>query len=70
MSHQGHIEGHIHVDCPDSVQATMYSACSCCNAFLDDVKNNIYELQKSARENGLCTGCGGEWCSGGCDEDF
>jgi hypothetical protein len=69
MAHSNHIEGHIHVDCEDSAGATRYSACSCCNAFLDEVKVNVYELQQSAREQGLCPGCGGDWCAGGCDDE-
>ena len=70
MAHNGHIDGHIHVDCEDSAQATQYSACECCNGLLDEVKSNVYELQQSAREQGLCPGCGSDWCSGGCDEDW
>ena len=69
MAHSQHIEGHIHVDCEDSAGATLYSACGCCNAFLDEVKANVYELQQSAREQGLCPGCGGDWCPGGCDDE-
>jgi hypothetical protein len=68
-SHEGHIEGHIHVDCADSAQATMYSACGCCNGFLDQVAVNVAELQESAREQGLCTGCGSDWCAGNCDDE-
>jgi uncharacterized protein with PIN domain len=68
-SHVGHIEGHIHVNCEDSAQATRYSACSCCNGFLDQVKMKVAELQESAREAGLCPGCGSDWCSGGCDDE-
>lgn len=68
-SHIGHIEGHIHVDCEDSAQATRYSACGCCNGFLDQVNMNVAELQRSAREQGLCPGCGSDWCSGGCDDE-
>jgi hypothetical protein len=64
-----HIEGHIHVDCEESSYGTQYSMCECCNGFLDSVKNHVYELQQSAREAGLCPGCGGEWCSGGCDDE-
>jgi hypothetical protein len=68
-SHAGHIEGHIHVDCDDSGGATRYSACSCCNGFLDAVKVDVFELQQSAREQGLCSGCGSDWCWGGCDAE-
>lgn len=70
MAHNGHIDEHIHVDCEDSAGATRYSACSCCNGFLDEVKQNVYELQQSARELGLCPGCGSDWCSGGCDDEW
>ncbi len=70
MAHNGHIDEHIHVDCEDSAGATRYSACSCCNGFLDEVKQNVYELQQSAREQGLCPGCGSDWCSGGCDDEW
>lgn len=69
MSHQGHIDGHIHVDCPYSGGAAFYSACECCNSFLDSVKQNIYELQESASAQGLCRGCGSDWCAGGCDDE-
>ena len=70
MSHAGHIESHIHVDCEHSAGATRYSACICCNGFLDEVKVNVHELQQSALEAGLCPGCGSDWCAGGCDDEY
>lgn len=70
MAHSGHLDDHIHVECEDSAGATRYSACFCCNGFLDEVKQKVYELQESAREQGLCPGCGSDWCAGGCDEDW
>lgn len=70
MAHENHVEGHIHVECDESIQATAYSACSCCNGFLDEVNGNIYELQEAARAQGLCPGCGSDWCPGGCDDDW
>jgi hypothetical protein len=69
VSHDGHVDGHMHVDCDDSAGATRYSACGDCNGFLDQVKANVYELQQSAREQGLCAGCGSDWCTGSCDEE-
>jgi hypothetical protein len=68
MAHIGHIEQHIHVDCEDSAGATRYSACGCCNGFLDETRLRVAELQESARAAGLCPGCGSDWCNGGCDD--
>jgi len=67
MAHEGHQEGHIHDDCQYSQGAEVYSQCECCNGFLDSVKMTVYDLQQSAREAGLCSGCGSDWCSGSCD---
>ena len=68
VSHAGHVEGHIHVDCDKSAGASRYSSCEDCNGFLDQVKLNIYELEQSAKAQGLCHVCGSDWCSGCSDE--